>query len=286
MSGRTWRIQNAEEVKKYLLEQGGVEKEIRSINEEWRVKFSDSTFIYYKSGTLYATPSKSLDPAVGVAWNFIDSLVERYVVSSRDFLIGLDETGKGEIIGHIVLAGVIFPKEIFHKLDIIVGPADTKKAHEFSYWDNMFRQIDAFRTSGLSFIIETIPPWEVDKYNINKIMDVIYQRILSEFFRKVEMNKCRIVIDDYGVGPTLQRFLNFLEKQNAEIVVTHDADKEYLEVKIASIVSKRRREEFIKRINEDLDFQINGLSVGSGNAGDLRTVSWLKECESLRPSVF
>jgi len=279
MSGRTWRIQAdaAEKARKYLLEQGGVEEEIKSTHEGWRIKFSDSTFIFYKKGTLYATPSRSSDPVVEDAWNFIDSLAERYVTPSKDFLIGLDETGKGEIIGHIILAGVILPKEIFHKLDLIVGTADTKKRHDFTYWDNVFKRIDSLRTLGFNFIMETIPPWEVDKYNINKIMDIVYQRILSGFFRKVEMNKCRIVIDDYGVGPTLRRFMKFLEKQGAEIIVTHNADENYLEVRLASLISKRRREEFIKRINEDPDFQINGLSIGSGNAGDLQTVNWLKK---------
>jgi len=39
----------------------------------------------------------------------------------------LDETGKGEVIGHTVLAGTIFPKKIFDKIiDLTVGPADTK----------------------------------------------------------------------------------------------------------------------------------------------------------------
>ncbi|MEM3464983.1 MAG: hypothetical protein QXU11_08100 [Thermoproteota archaeon] len=279
MSGRTWKLQNvaAEEVKKYLLEQGGVEEEVGSVHEKWKIKFSDSTFTYYKKGTLYATPSKSLDPAVENAWNFIDSIAGRYVAPSKDFLIGLDETGKGEIIGHIILTGIVFPKEIFNQLDLIVGPANTKKKHDFGFWDNIFKQVDCFRSSGLDFILETIPPWEIDKYNINKMMDVTYQRILSEFFRRIQMDRCRIVIDDYGVGPTLNRFINFLRQQGAEVIVAHDADENYLEAKIASLISKRRREEFIKRINEDPDFQINGLSIGSGNAGDLQTINWLKE---------
>jgi|GEM_PF-310714 len=279
MSGRTWKAHGdkAEEIKKYLIEQGGVEEKVTSIHEEWRIRFSDSVFICYRNGTLYSTPPKSLDPSVDNAWSFIDSLAGRYVAPSKDFLIGLDETGKGEIIGHIILAGIIFPKEIFHQMDLIIGPADTKKKHYFNYWDDLFRKIDHFRESGFDFIMETIPPWEADKYNINKIMDVVYQRILSQFFRKIPMNKCRIVIDDYGVGLTLNRFLNFLKQQNAEVIVAHDADETYLEAKIASLVSKRRREEFIKKINESPEFQINGSSIGSGNASDLETIKWLKK---------
>ena len=119
MRGRPWRnIEKslAQKIKEYLLEQGGIEEKVTGIHEEWRIKFSDSTFTYYKNGTLYSTPSISLDPAVTEAWNYIDSLVgSSYVLPSKDFLIGLDETGKGEVIGHMVLTGVIFPKEIFRE---------------------------------------------------------------------------------------------------------------------------------------------------------------------------
>jgi len=44
----------------------------------------------------------------------------------------------------------------------------------------------------------------VDKYNINKIMDISYQRILYIFLRKVEIKRCRIILDDYGIGLTLK----------------------------------------------------------------------------------
>ena len=281
MSGRSWKNMDSEkaiEIRKYLLDRGGVEKEVKSPHEIWRIKFSDATFTYYKKGTLYSTPSNSKDPAVFDAWRYIDSLVgSRYVLPTKNFLIGLDETGKGEVIGHTILTGVILPSKIFKEIDLVVGPADTKKRHKFEYWDELFRELDSFRKHGLDFVMERIPPWHVDMYNLNKIMDVTYQRILLIFFRKADVAKCRIVMDDYGIGPTLQRFLNFLEKQGAEIIVTSNADMNYLEAKVASLISKRAREEVIKRINENPDFQINGLSVGSGNAGDSQTIEWLKK---------
>jgi len=103
MSGRRWKnIEHltAEEIKDYLLRNGGEEREVKAPYEDWRVRFSDSTFTYYKSGTLYSTPSNSKDPAVFNAWQYIDSLVgSAYVLPSKDFLIGLDETGKGEVWG-------------------------------------------------------------------------------------------------------------------------------------------------------------------------------------------
>ena len=280
MRGRTWeKIDSsiAEGIKNYLLKNGGQEREVKSSHEHWRVRFSDSTFTYYKSGTLYSTPSNSEDPAVYQAWQYIDSIVgSAYVLPGKDFLIGLDETGKGEVIGHTVLTGVIFPKEIFKEIDLLVGPADTKKRHEFKYWDEIFMELDKLRGRGLDFIYEKIPPWHVDRYNLNKIMDISYQRILSTFLRKVEISRCRIVIDDYGIGDTLKRFLNFLKQQGAEVIVVQNSEDKYLEAKVASLISKRQREAVIKAINENPEFQINGSSVGSGNAGDPKTDAWLK----------
>lgn len=285
MLGKTWKNINndeAEKIKSYLLDNGGVENAVTSSHENWRVKFSDSTFTHYMKGTLYSTPSKSNDPAVLAAWKHVDSTAgSAYVDPSKPFLIGLDETGKGEVIGHTVLTGVLFPKEIFKKVELLVGPADTKRPHVFDYWDEIFKNLDRLRISGLDFVTEKIPPWHVDKYNLNKIMDVTYQKILSIFFRKAEIGQCRIVVDDYGIGATLSRFLNFLEKQGAEILVTTNSEDKYLEAKTASLLSKRIRQAVMKAINEKSEFQIEDLPIGSGNAGDIKTLDWLKNWYSL-----
>ena len=285
MQGRTWKnIHNStgKKVKSYLLENGGIEEQIKSPHEGWRVKFSDSTFTYYKKGTLYSTPSNSNDPAVLTAWKYIDSTVgSAYVLPTKDFLIGLDETGKGELMGHTVLTGVIFPKHIFSELDFLIGPADTKNRHKFRYWDEIFRKLDRFRGSGFDFIPEKIPPWDVDRYNLNKIMDVVYQRVLNNFFREAQIGQCRVVLDDYGIGSTLKRFLKFLEMQGAEVVVAINSEDEYLEAKTASLIAKRIREGVMEAINQKIDFQIDGLSVGSGNAGDSQTLEWLNKWHAL-----
>ncbi|MFX0202200.1 MAG: hypothetical protein ACFFCW_39315 [Candidatus Hodarchaeota archaeon] len=268
----------AEQFKSYLLERGGLEESVKSPHENWRVKFSDSTFTHYTKGTIYSTPSKSNDPAVLNAWTHLDSSFgSSYTFPTRPFCIGLDETGKGEVIGHTVLTGVFFPKEVFQKIDTIVGPADTKKRRTFEYWDMIFASLDTFRDSGLSFITEKIPPWHIDRYNINKIMDVTYQKILSIFFRKVDLKECRIVLDDYGIGATLGRFLRFLESQGSELIVTTNSEDAYLEAKVASLASKRTPEAVIQAINSNADYKIDGLSVGSGNAGDIKTIAWLEK---------
>lgn len=259
-----------------MLEQGGEVQIVKGEYESWRVLFSDATITYYSTGTLYSTKSASEDPSVFDAWSFVDNLAgSSYALPSKDYLVGFDETGKGELFGHTVLAGALFPADLFSDVDTVIGSADTKKKHTYEYWDELFFQFDHLKVEGLSFQYETIPPWVVDRYNLNKIMDVSYQRLLNIFLRQVEMTKARIVIDDYGIGPTLQRYLNFLEKKGAEIVVVNDAESKYLAAKLASLVAKRYSQRSLQAIRKNPEYMIDGKGIGSGNAGDNKTIHWI-----------
>jgi len=280
VSGITWKdvsLENVEKIRSYFLKNGGIEKEVEGEYETWRISFSDTTVTYFSTGTLYSNESPSKDPAITEAWDFIEGLTgPRYIKPTKEFLIGFDETGKGELFGHTVLAGAIIPSELFLEIDRIIGAADTKKRRSYSFWDELFQKFDHLKKKGLDFSIETIPPWVIDKYNINKIMDVTYQRQLNMFYRDVDMSKARIVIDNYSVGPTLMRYINMLESQGSEIIVTSDAESSYLEVKLASLLAKRHSQRSIEAIKSNPEFQINGINIGSGNAGDEKTKTWLE----------
>jgi len=269
-----------QEVRRYLLKEGGSgDENLRGAAEVWRVQFSDATITCYKSGTLYSTSSN--DPAVHRAWQFIGSLTgPRYKPSAKNFLIGFDETGKGEVIGHTVLVGVLIPSSLSTELEKVVSVADTKQKREVAYWDELFRLIDQFKDRGLRFIVEKIPPWHVDRYNLNKIMDVVYQRILSIFFRHADPREARAVIDDYGVGATLKRYLKAMENAGLEVVVATGADESFLEARVASVLAKREREKVIEVLCKSAEYQIDGRTVGSGNAGDPETVAWLQAWKS------
>jgi ribonuclease HII len=277
--GQKWKVDavTADEIKSYLIQQGGVEdKDIKSEHEVWRVKFSDATLTYYKSGTLFCTTSS--DPSIKGVWELISSrAASQFVLPSKDFLIGLDETGKGEILGHIILVGAVFPKAIFNEVERLVGVADTKKKRSTAYWNGVLKRLDLMKKEGLDFYLEKIPPWHVDKFNLNKIMDVVYQRILSNFMRHYQAANCRIVLDDYGAGEKLRRYLRSLENAGADVKVIHQADEHYLEARVASLIAKREREKIIEAIGRDEEFKIEGCIIGSGNAGDKETINWLRK---------
>jgi hypothetical protein len=105
-----------------LVEEGALEAVgPLSVSEIWRVKLSDATFTLYKNGTLYSTGSATSGAMVEEAWAFIDTLLpRRFASSERTFWIGLDERGKGELVGHLTLACALVPGTLAPDVGIAV----------------------------------------------------------------------------------------------------------------------------------------------------------------------
>lgn len=80
---------------------------------------------------------------------------------------------------------------------------------------------------------------------------------------------------DYQLDSRLTQYLDFLEAKGCELIVDTQIKDKYLEANVASIISKSKRIEMLQKINSDPDFQIDGISLGSGNAGDPNTKLWL-----------
>jgi len=136
-------------------------------------------------------------------------------------------------------------------------------------------ELEPLEVAGVRKVIEKIPPWHVDKYNTNKIMDLVYQRIIASLIQGLSLDSCRIIIDDYGVGRNLSEYLESLHKSDCEIRVESKADDNYVECKLASVIAKRERAKVAEAISKQ--FSLPNFPIGSGNAGDEKTLAWLKE---------
>ncbi len=277
MKNKTWKnlaLETSEAARKFLLTEGGVQdSETRGQSEAWRIRLGDTIFTYYNTGTLYFS-SRSTDLTEHIVKSLSRIVGSERSESERDFLIDMDETGKGEVLGPSVLAVVVIQSELLSKIDETLGSSDTKKKQKFESWDRLFRELDQYRGHGVSYEIETIPPWDADKFNVNQIMDVVYQRLLSRLLGGLEPSQCRVTLDDYGMGRNLNLYMKSLSTLAVEVKVEAKADENYVEVKTASILSKWRRELAMKKIREK--FTLPNASVGSGNAGDPVTLSWLE----------
>ncbi|MEM4274953.1 MAG: hypothetical protein QXK74_06170 [Candidatus Nitrosocaldaceae archaeon] len=278
ISNRSWKVPDEERVnkiKEWLLTNGGIEKQTKTQYEVWRIKFSDATFTYYTSGKLSVTDTNN--ESVLKAHNYILSITgSQFITSNKKFLIGFDEAGKGEVLGHIFLVGVIIPNDLYTEIEREIGVANTKIKHEVRYWADIFRKIESYQTRGLKFLIEKIPPCQVDKYNINRLFDITYERILRLLIREVDIQNTRIVLDDYGLGFNLDTYLESLKQAGAEVIKINKADDTYLESRVASLIAKHEQQREIEAISMNEEFHIHGATIGSGNISDPRTREWLR----------
>jgi ribonuclease HII len=278
IANRKWMVRDrahANRIKDWLIEQGAVEEKVTGAYEQWRVRHSDAKWTYYTTGTLYVTDSN--DPALLEAQRHVDGLLGgRFVAPTRDFLVGLDETGKGEIFGPVVLAAVVVPRTLCRQLEEIIGVADTKTAHSPRYWEELFTRIDFYRPQGLDWAIAKITPEEFDRVSINRLLDRDYERLLGESLRRIDPQRVRVVLDDYGPGPALERHFRQLRESGAEVVRTTKADDRYLECRLASLVAKREQQQALDAIRRDKRYVLEGQEFGSGNPGDPKTLGWLR----------
>jgi ribonuclease HII len=277
--GRKWvdvPTDRAMQVHDYLLANGGLNRNLASVSEHWRVRFEDATFTYYATGTLFCTTSPSRSVHVAGIWAFIDAAVPlRFRRGNRPYTIGLDETGKSEVIGPLVLTAAVIPTAAAGDLETIVGLAETKTRHADKYWLDLRAELEALDGPGADFLIEKVPPDVIDGYNLNSILDVTYARIVRAVGDRLDPAQCRIVLDDYGVGDPLRRALHNAEEHGAEVIVEPRADDRYLETRVASVVAKAERVVDIRALNEIAEFHVKGRSVGTGSASSPDTKEWL-----------
>lgn len=277
IANRKWMIKDralAERLRAWLRSQGGEEEKVTG-HEEWRVRQSDAKWTYYTTGTLYVTDSE--DPSLLQAQRHVDSLLGgRFVAPTRDFQVGLDETGKGEIFGPVVLAAVAVPRELFGQLEEAIGVADTKVKHSAQFWEELFNRIDSYRAQGLDRKLQEIEPAEFDRVSVNRLMDRDYERLVREVSAGLEPARMRVVLDDYGPGRELERYFRELRGAGAEVVQTTKADDRYLECRLASLIAKREQQRALEAVRRDKRYALKGLQLGSGNAGDPKTLEWLR----------
>jgi len=178
---------------------------------------------------------------------------------------GVDEAGRGAVIGPLVIAGVsVFEKDIA-KLKKI-GVRDSKELSP-SQREKLAKQIEKIAKD---IVILKVGPCKIDDYNRQGVN-----------LNRVEAMKMCTIIDclnankSYVDGPDVnldkfKRVVNKMLKFGTELVVEHHADQTYPVVSAASIIAKVERD----REMEDLGKKY-GID-GTGYPSDERTIASMK----------
>lgn len=193
----------------------------------------------------------------------------RQVSTRRELLCGVDDAGRGPVIGPMVLAGVAFYRD---RLQILggLGVRDSKKLSPSSRL-RLSREI--FQVAD-SVEVEIIQPSEIDVYVRRKQKHWKLNRLEAEraalILQRVKPDIAYIDAPDVVAarfGKTVGELLN----DEIRIISEHHADETYPLVSAASIIAKVRRDSEVQKLKD-----IYG-DFGSGYPSDQRTRDFLQK---------
>ncbi|MFA5019842.1 MAG: ribonuclease HII [Candidatus Pacearchaeota archaeon] len=183
-------------------------------------------------------------------------------------ILGIDDAGRGPVIGPMVLAGVLIDKET-EKQFVKLGIRDSKtllpKKREELAKIIKERVIDSFC---VKISVDEIDNKSGDRLNLNQREAVASAQIINQIAKRLKDKKEKIgvIIDCPSVNipawkDYVEKFL--MARGNIELVCEHKADVNHVVVSAASIVAKTTRDAEIEKIKKQI-----GINFGSGYSSD------------------
>lgn len=190
------------------------------------------------------------------------------------FIAGIDEAGRGPIIGPLVIVCAAIPED---KMGILKenGVKDSKLLSEKQRGE-IFKNIE----HAVKFEMMIISPSEIDEavnsqtYNLNWLEADKAADLLNKIDAKLENDVSRVVIDcpSTNINAYKNHFKEHVDNDEIELIVEHKADLNHLIVGAASIIAKETRERELLKYKRKFK-----IDFGSGYPSDPKTKAFLKE---------
>jgi ribonuclease HII len=178
-------------------------------------------------------------------------------------ILGIDEAGRGCIIGPMMICGVLMDQSV-EKALTKMGVKDSKQLSPAKR-DSL--------TSGILSIISKhklveVGPSEIDRSVRSSGVNVLEAEKMAEIIAHFKPSIA--IVDAPGRGGNYHKLLSHLLPRSVDIMSLNHADEIYPVVSAASILAKVRRDQSIRNLhNKYGDF-------GSGYTFDKKTIAFLK----------
>lgn len=192
-------------------------------------------------------------------------------------ICGIDEAGRGPVIGPLVICGVLIDEKDEIKLKNI-GVKDSKLLTPTKRED-LFEKIKKIVKK---YEILIVQPKDVDSFvesdhlNLNWLEANVSAGIINKLSPDKAILDCP--------SPNTRAYKEYVEKQlekNIEVAAEHKADVNYPVVSAASILAKVTRDAEIEKIKKKI-----GVNFGSGYPSDEVTQDFLKKNWNKYPEIF
>ena len=179
-------------------------------------------------------------------------------------VLGIDEAGRGSVLGPMVIAGVIVPEKMGKILERM-GVKDSKRLtpNRRTILSRKLRKMFEYEIVVIS--AREIDDLRADGVNLNEIEKNAMESII------LKLNPEKAIVD--AVDVKAERFQeNLCKDTGIDVIAEHKADDKYIEVSAASIIAKAERDDYIKEINKEY---IKSGGIGSGYPSDPTTKKFL-----------
>ena len=194
-------------------------------------------------------------------------------------ICGIDEAGRGPIIGPMVLCGLLVKEEDeknLVRLKVKDSKLLTKKTREFLF--------DKIKDISYKYEIIEVYPDEIDHavnnndgLNLNRLEAVKTADIIN----LLKPDKAIIDAPSNNIRSYKQYLLNLIKNKKMEIILEHKADINFPIVSAASILAKVTRDSKIEEIKKKIK-----VDFGSGYMTDPKTIDFLEKYYEKYPDLF
>ena len=194
-------------------------------------------------------------------------------------LCGVEDAGRGPVIGPLVMCGVLISKEDEPKLKEM-GCKDSKMLSPLQR-ERIAERIKEF---AIKWEVRIVPPKEIDdavnglnNLNLNWLEAVKSVEIINALKPDLVVLDC----PSTNIPAYRDYIVQRLDNKNMEVHAEHKADVNHPVVSAASIIAKVTRDEEIEKLKKKIN-----LNFGSGYPSDPTTVGFLKKFWDKHPDIF
>ncbi|MCS7123767.1 MAG: ribonuclease HII [Candidatus Aenigmarchaeota archaeon] len=191
-------------------------------------------------------------------------------------IAGIDEAGRGAIIGPLVIACVAISEDKEKSLKEI-GVKDSKKLSKEKR-EELYKEIERLASN---IIVIRINACKIDSYRKNNInLDEIEAMKIAQIIDSCEANVVFVDSLEKNSKKFEEMIRKSLKNKNTELIVENYLDESIPVVSAASIIAKVERDKAIEDIKKFI-----GVDFGSGYPGDPLTVKYLEELLSSKKEL-
>lgn len=183
-------------------------------------------------------------------------------------ICGVDEAGRGPVIGPLVIAGVTFEND----LELIENNVRDSKKITPKRREILSKRI---KESAVNYEISLISALDIDRMRKVMTLNEIEVNAFSKIIEKLKPDICYVDaadVNDERFGKNILSSLSF----KPEIISKHKADDIYPIVGAASILAKTKRDEEVQMIAQKLEKKLD-MPLGSGYPADPVTQKFLRK---------